>query len=153
MIIKNLKEKIVKKLSWVNIEQKIYKLYLKSHKAYERKKYLIANYYSNLIYKRYNCCISPGAQIGKNLSLPHPVGVVIGEGVKIGDNVVVYQNVTLGRKNRNVEEYPTIEDNVIIYCNSTVAGKITIGHDSVIGCNSVVLKSVESNSKCVGVVK
>lgn len=149
-MIKLLLKKII---PWLNIEQKIYRIYLKEHKAYENKHYHLANYYSYKIYKKYNCCIAPGAIIGKNIKFPHPVGVVIGEGVNIGDNCTIYQNVTLGRKNKDIAEYPTIGNNVTIYCNSTVIGDITIGDNCIIGCNSVVLKSVEDNSKCVGVVK
>lgn len=74
-------------------------------------------------------------------------------GVEIGDNVTIYQNVTLGRKNKEVAEYPKIEDNVVIYCNSTIIGNIKVGNNAIIGCNSLILKSVENNSICKGVVK
>ena len=148
-----LKKIILKITPWIAQNERIYKLYLKSNKWYKRNRPYVAYYYSYKIKKKYGCVISPKAQIGKNLNLPHPIGVVIGEGVKIGDNVSIYQNVTLGRKNMNVPEYPCIGNNVIIYCNSTVIGNINIGDNSIIGCNSVVLRSVESNSKCVGVVK
>ena len=72
---------------------------------------------------------------------------------KIGENCTIYQNVTLGRKNKDIAEYPSIGNNVTIYCNSTIVGNIEVGENSIIGCNTVVLKSVEPNSKCVGVVK
>ena len=85
--------------------------------------------------------------------MPHPIGIVIGAGARIGENCVIYQNVTIGRKYRDIAEYPNIGDNVIIYCNSVLIGDINVGKNSVIGCNSVVLKSVDENSKCVGVVK
>ncbi len=149
-MIKNILKKVI---PWMERDKKIYKLYVKSRKWLMRNKEQIASYYSYKIYKRYGCEISPNAEIGKNLVLPHPVGVVIGEGVKIGDNCVIYQNVTLGRKNRDIAEYPTIGDNVTIYCNSTLIGNISIGNNSIIGCNSVVMKSIKENSKCVGVVK
>lgn len=140
-------------IPWKNQDKKIYKIYKKSRKSFLKGKKFFAYYYSHKIYKKYGCCISPKAEIGSNLMLPHPLGIVIGEGVKIGDNCTIYQNVTLGRKNKDIPEYPIIEDGVTIYCNSSVVGNITIGKETVIGCNSIVLKSVEPNSRCVGVVK
>lgn len=153
-----MKNKLIKKIvinmiPWLNQSEKIYKLYKKSNKCIDGKKERIAYYYFYKIYKRYGCCISPKAKIGKNLTLPHPVGIVIGEGVEIGDNVTIYQNVTLGRKNKDIAEYPKIGSNVTIYCNSVVVGNISIGDNTIIGCNSTILKSVEPNSKCMGVVK
>lgn len=149
-MIKNILKKVI---PWMERDKKIYKLYVKSRKWAMRNKKQIASYYSYKIYKRYGCEISPNAEIGKNLVLPHPVGVVIGDGVRIGDNCVIYQNVTLGRKNRDIAEYPTVGDNVTIYCNSILIGNINIGNNSIVGCNSVVMKSIKENSKCVGVVK
>ena len=113
----------------------------------------ISNYYSDKIYKKYNCYIHGSAEIGENLRIPHPIGVVIGDGVKIGKNVVLYQNVTLGRRHRDIPEYPTIDDDTIIYSNSVVAGKIHIGKKCVIGCNSTVLKDIEDGTRVSGVVK
>lgn len=138
---------------WMEQDKKIYKLYKKSNKWIKRGSTYLAYYYSYKIYKKYGCIISPKAQIGQSLKLPHPIGIVIGEGVKIGDNVVIYQNVTIGRKNMDVAEYPIIGNNVIIYCNSVIIGNIIVGDNSTIGCNTVVLKSVDKNSTCTGVVK
>ena len=148
-----LKEFIKNFIPWIEQFKKIEKLYRKSNKHFKKGHKQIAYYYAYKISKRYNCYIAPNAEIGKNLSLPHPTGIVIGEGVQIGDNCVIYQNVTLGRKNKDISEYPTIGNNVVIYCNSAVIGKISIGDNSIIGCNSVVLKSIENGSRCVGVVK
>lgn len=148
-----LKRTIIENLPWANIDKKIYKNYIKSKKAYKKGKIQLSNYYFYRIVKRYGCYISPKAEIGKNLKLPHPTGVVIGEGVKIGTNCTIYQNVTLGRKSIEKAEYPIIEDNVIIYCNSVIIGNVKIGKNSIIGCNTTILKSVEANSKCTGVVK
>ncbi len=150
--------KLIKKIAvgiipWINQSQKIYKIYKRANNCIKKNKIHFAEYYFYKIYKRYGCCISPKAKIGENLTLPHPVGIVIGEGVEIGDNVTIYQNVTLGRKNKDIAEYPKIGNNVTIYCNSVVVGDISIGDNTVIGCNSTILKSVEPNSKCVGVVK
>lgn len=148
-----IKKVVIDIIPWLNQSEKIYKLYQKANKCIERKKEYLADFYFYKIYKKYGCCISPKAQIGKNLTLPHPIGIIIGEGVKIGDNVTIYQNVTLGRKNKDISEYPKIGNDVTIYCNSVVVGDISIGDNTIIGCNSTVLKSVEPNSKCVGVVK
>lgn len=88
--------------------------------------------------------IHPGAQIGEYFSIDHGTGVVIGETCIIGNHVTLYQGVTLGAKNFsydsnghpiNVPRHPVIEDNVTIYSNSSVLGRITVGHDSVIGGN------------------
>ena len=152
-ILEKIKKYVKKIVPWSQQDEKIYNLYKKSNKYIKKGKNHLADYYAYKIYRKYGCIISPKAEIGENFILPHPVGIVIGEGVKIGNNCIIYQNVTLGRKNRNMAEYPNIGDNVIIYCNSTVAGNINIGNNSIIGCNSVILKSVDSNSKCVGVVK
>lgn len=147
-------KKIIKCIiPWYSISRKIYYIYKLSNYFYKKGFITLAKICSYKIYKKYNCCISFKATIGKNVDFPHPVGIVIGENVKIGNNCVIYQNVTLGRKNRNIANYPTIGNNVIIYCNSTIIGKIEIGDNSIIGCNTVVMKSVEKNSICTGVVK
>lgn len=84
----------------------------------------------------------------KNISLIHGgVGVVIHGLSTIGKNVVIWQNVTIGQRNGGC---PTIEDNVIIFCNSIVIGDIVVGHDSVIGAGSVVLDSIPPFSLAVG---
>lgn len=148
-----IKELLKKLIPWINKDKKIYRLYLKANQNYRKHNRLLAEYYSYKIYKKYKCCISPKADIESGIKLPHPVGVVIGEGVKIGRNCVIYQNVTIGRKYSDIAEYPTIGNNVTIYCNSALIGNIEIGDNSIIGCNSVVLKSVKKDSRCVGVVK
>lgn len=88
-----------------------------------------------------------------SLILSHPVGIVIASDAKIGENVVVYQNVTIGRKSINCDsskEYPIIEDNVIIYSGAVIGGGITVGANSVVGPNAVVTKDVPLNSLVVG---
>lgn len=96
--------------------------------------------------------IHPGARIGKSFFIDHGTGVVIGETTVIGDNVKIYQGVTLGALNVRKEEalkkrHPTIEDNVIIYSGTTILGGDTvIGHDSVVGGNVWLTGSVAPNS-------
>ncbi len=102
--------------------------------------------------------IHPGAQIGDHFCIDHGTGVVIGETCIIGSHVMLYQGVTLGAKNftldetgvpLNIPRHPIIEDNVTIYSNASVLGRITIGHDSVIGGNVWQTRSVPPNSLIV----
>ncbi len=92
--------------------------------------------------------IQPGAQIGKNFFIDHGTGVVIGETAVIGDNVKIYQGVTLGatqvaKSLRGMKRHPTIEDNVIIYSGSSIlGGETVIGHDTIVGGNVWITKSV-----------
>jgi serine O-acetyltransferase len=96
--------------------------------------------------------IHPGAQIGKCFFIDHGTGTVIGETTLIGDNVKIYQGVTLGalfveKKMAKKKRHPTIEDNVIIYARSTIlGGETVIGHDTVIGGNVWLTESVPPNS-------
>ncbi|MDR3350650.1 MAG: serine acetyltransferase [Prevotellaceae bacterium] len=102
--------------------------------------------------------IHPGAEIGEYFSIDHGTGVVIGETCIIGNHVRLYQGVTLGAKGFtmdnnglpvNVPRHPIIEDNVIIYSNSTILGRITVGHDSVIGGNIWQVYSVPPYSRII----
>ena len=96
--------------------------------------------------------IHPGAKIGRGVFIDHAVGVVIGETAIVGDNVLIYQQVTLGGVSlSHGKRHPTIEDNVIIGAGAKVLGNITIGKDSKIGANSVVIKDVPPSSTAVGV--
>jgi serine O-acetyltransferase len=90
--------------------------------------------------------------IGKNIKLPHPLGIVIGAGVVIKDNVTIFQQVTLGGKGGfHKLDYPIIENNVIIYAGAKILGSVTIGQNSIIGANSVVLSDIPPDSVAVGV--
>jgi serine O-acetyltransferase len=101
--------------------------------------------------------IHPGAVIGRRFFIDHGTGVVIGETTEIGDNVRLYQGVTLGAKSprhgetlRGVKRHPTIEDDVTIYAGSTIlGGDVVIGRGSVIGGNVFLLESVPEDSKVV----
>jgi serine O-acetyltransferase len=96
--------------------------------------------------------IHPGAKIGKGLFIDHGMGVVIGETCEIGDNVVLYQGVTLGGTGKEKgKRHPTIGNNVVIGSGAKVLGSFKIGDDSYVGANSVVLKEVPPNSTVVGV--
>lgn len=102
--------------------------------------------------------IHPGAQIGEYFSIDHGTGVVIGETCIIGNHVTLYQGVTLGAKKFtynengtpvNTPRHPIIEDNVTIYSNSSILGRITIGHDTIVGGNIWLTESVRPYSKIV----
>jgi serine O-acetyltransferase len=96
--------------------------------------------------------IHPGAQIGKGVFIDHGAGVVIGETAIVGDDVTIYQGVTLGGTSlEHVKRHPTIGDRVIIGSGAKVLGNIEIGNDSRIGANAVVTKSVPDHSVVVGV--
>jgi serine O-acetyltransferase len=96
--------------------------------------------------------IHPGAKIGCGFFIDHGMGVVIGETTEIGENVTLYQGVTLGGTGKERgKRHPTIGNNVVVGAGAKVLGNITIGDDSKIGAGSVVLKDVGENSTVVGI--
>jgi serine O-acetyltransferase len=109
---------------------------------------LLPRVFSEYIHGKTGIDIHPAATIGRSFFIDHGTGVVIGATAVIGDNVKVYQGVTLGalqvdKSLANVKRHPTIEDNCILYANSTIlGGRTIIGHDSVIGGNSWLTESV-----------
>jgi len=99
-----------------------------------------------------NIDIHPGATIGENVFIDHGIGVVIGETAIVGNNVTIYQGVTLGGVSLNPgKRHPTIEDDVTIGAGAKILGNITIGKGSKIGANSVVVKNVPEYSTVVGI--
>lgn len=115
--------------------------------CYKNNLNLLTHLFKYIIFREYNCIISPKAQIGKQLKFPHPLGIVIGENVKIGSQVTIYQNVTLGQ---NLGYYPEVGDNVIIYANAVIIGNVKIGNHVIIGANSVVIKDIPDNAIVAG---
>ena len=96
--------------------------------------------------------IHPGAKIGEGFFIDHGMGVVIGETAEIGENVVLYQGVTLGGTSRQkVKRHPTLGNNVVVGVGAKLIGDITIGENSKIGAGSVVVTSVPANATVVGV--
>ena len=96
--------------------------------------------------------IHPGATIGEGFFIDHGTGVVIGETTVIGDNVTLFQGVTLGGTGKQTgKRHPNIGNNVVVGTGAKVLGNITIGENSYIGANAVVIKDVPSNSTVVGV--
>ncbi len=95
--------------------------------------------------------IHPGARIGKGLFIDHGSGVVIGETTEIGDNVTLYQGVTLGGTGKETgKRHPTLGDNVIVGAGAKVLGSVTVGDDAKIGAGSVVVLDVPKDSTVVG---
>lgn len=96
--------------------------------------------------------IHPGARLGNNVIIDHGMGTVIGETAEIGDNVIIYQGVTLGGTDTHkVKRHPTIECHVVIGAGAKVLGNIVIGRGSRIGANSVVIENVPPFSTVVGI--
>lgn len=110
---------------------------------------------TELAHARTGIDIHPAAQIGDHFCIDHGTGVVIGETAIIGAHVVLYQGVTLGAKNFEYDEegrpidlprHPILEDNVTVYSNTSILGRVTIGHDTVIGGNVWLTQDVPANS-------
>ncbi len=96
--------------------------------------------------------IHPGAKFGKRVFIDHGKGVVIGETAEIGNNVVIYQGVTLGgTSTKRVKRHPTLGDNIVVGCGAKILGNINIGDNCQIGANSVVIKDVPANSTVIGI--
>ena len=123
-----------------------------SHFLYVNKKYFLARYISEKAKRKTGIEIHPGATIGKGLFIDHGVGVVIGETAILGDNVTLYQGVTLGGTGKEKgKRHPTLGDNVMVSTGAKILGSFTVGENSKIGAGSVVLKEVPPNSTVVGV--
>jgi len=126
--------------------------YRLAHKLYKRKRYFLARWISQRAVRKTGIEIHPGATIGRGLFIDHGHGVVIGETAIIGDNVTLYQGVTLGGTGKEQgKRHPTIGNNVMISAGAKVLGSFTIGENSKIGAGSVVLQEVPPNSTVVGV--
>lgn len=123
-----------------------------AHFFYKKKMFFIARVISQLSRFFTGIEIHPGAKIGRRFFIDHGMGVVIGETCEIGDNVTVYQGVTLGGTGKEKgKRHPTIKDNALIASGAKVLGSITIGENAKIGAGSVVLKDVPPNSTVVGI--
>lgn len=123
-----------------------------AHFFYRHRFYLIARLISQFSRWVTQIEIHPGAKIGEGLFIDHGAGLVIGETTEIGDNVTIYQGVTLGGTGKEKgKRHPTIEDNVVISTGAQILGSFTVGKNSKIGAGSVVLKPVPPNSTVVGV--
>ena len=126
--------------------------YRVAHRLYEKGHYFWARWVSQRAVRKTGIEIHPGAKIGKGLFIDHGNGVIIGETAIIGDNVTLYQGVTLGGTGKeHGKRHPTIGNTVMISAGAKVLGSFTIGDNSKIGAGSVVLREVPPCSTVVGV--
>lgn len=123
-----------------------------AHWFYKKNWLLVARIISQRARKKTGIEIHPAAKIGKGIFIDHGSGVVIGETTEIGNNVTIYQGVTLGGTGKeHGKRHPTIDDDVMISAGAKVLGPVHIGQGSKIGAGSVVLKDVPAYSTVVGV--
>lgn len=107
---------------------------------------------------KYGVYIGRNSVIGSNIKIPHHTSIVIGDRVQIGNDVTIYQGVTIGvvnnkniiKADNNKNIYPIIKNGVTIYANTTIVGNVIIGENSIIGANSFVNTDIESNSIYIG---
>lgn len=126
--------------------------YRKAHKQYLKGHYFQARRISQKAARKTGIEIHPGAVIGKGFFIDHGSGVIIGETTIIGDNVTLYQGVTLGGTGKETgKRHPTLCDNVMVSAGAKIIGSFTIGENSKIGAGSVVLEEVPPNCTVVGV--
>lgn len=131
--------------------------YRLAHELYLLDIPLIPRMLTEMAHSETGIDIHPAAKIGEHFTIDHGTGVVIGATCIIGNNVKLYQGVTLGAKSfplddegnpiKGIPRHPILEDNVIVYANATVLGRVTIGHDCVIGANVWVTKDMEPGTK------
>lgn len=123
-----------------------------SHRLYQKKHFFLARMISQWGRGFTGIEIHPGAKIGRGLFIDHGAGVVIGETAEVGDNVTIYHGVTLGGTGKDEgKRHPTVGDNVLLGTGCKVLGPITIGENSRVGANSVVLKCIPANATAIGI--
>ena len=130
-----------------------------AHWLWQRKWRITARFLSQFSRFITGIEIHPGARIGRKLFMDHGTGIVVGETAEIGDNVTLYQGVTLGGvapsidsdSQRGVKRHPTLKNNVIIASGAQIIGPITVGNCARVGANSVVLKDVPDQTTVVGI--
>lgn len=133
--------------------------YRVAHKLLELEVPLIPRFISEMAHSETGIDIHPRAKIGENFTIDHGTGVVIGSTSIIGNDVKIYQGVTLGAKSfplddegkpiKGIPRHPVVEDNVVIYSGATILGRITIGEGSVIGGNVWVTRNIPPKSRIV----
>lgn len=123
-----------------------------AHKFYTKRHYFLARWISQQSRKKTGIEIHPGAIIGKGLFIDHGMGVIIGETCEIGDNVTLYQGVTLGGTGKeHGKRHPTIGNGVMVSAGAKILGSFTVGDNSRIGSGSVVLSEVPEDCTVVGI--
>lgn len=123
-----------------------------AHALYKRQLLFMARIVSQVSRFFTGIEIHPGAKIGRRFFIDHGMGIVIGETCEIGNDVTIYQGVTLGGTGKEKgKRHPTLHDNVLVATGAKVLGSISIGEGSKVGAGSVVLKDVPANSTVVGI--
>jgi serine O-acetyltransferase len=129
-------------------------LYLRAMIFFRRHGYFrLAQMVGNRLQRKYGLFISHNAQFPRSLDLRHPIGVVIGDGVKLGERVKIFQNVTLGGARLGdwkANNYPEVGDDTVIFAGAVLVGKIKIGKHCVVGANSVVTRDVPDYATVAG---
>lgn len=129
--------------------------YRAAHVLYQLGVPRIPRMLTELAHSRTGIDIHPASQIGDHFCIDHGTGVVIGETAIIGSHVVLYQGVTLGAKNfeydengkpKDIPRHPILEDHVTVYSNTSILGRVTIGHDTIVGGNIWLTQDVPANS-------
>ena len=127
-------------------------IYRLAHSAWRHGFHVLGRWLSHLGRFLTGIEIHPGAELGERLFIDHGMGVVIGETAVIGNDVTLYQGVTLGGTSlKGGKRHPTLQDNVIVGAGAQVLGPITVGHGARIGANAVVLKDVPACATMVGI--
>lgn len=123
-----------------------------AHWFWTKKWFFLARFISQFSRFLTGIEIHPGAKIGRRFFIDHGMGVVIGETCEIGDDVIIFQGVTLGGTGHEKgKRHPTLEDNVLVATGAKVLGSIKIGKNSKVGAGSIVLNDVPENSTVVGI--
>ena len=126
--------------------------YRVAHKLYKSGHYFWARWISQRAVRKTGIEIHPGAEIGENFFIDHGNGVIIGETAVVGNNVTLYQGVTLGGTGKeHGKRHPTIGDNVMISAGAKIIGSFKVGENSKVGAGSVVIEEVPPNCTVVGV--
>lgn len=114
----------------------------------KKKHRILYHFVDDKLRKSYHVIIGSDCSIGRKLFLPHPHNVVIGKEAIVGDNCTIYHDVTLGQ---NLNRYPHVGDNVIIYAGAKIIGDVSVGDNAIVGANAVVTADVPSNAIVGGV--
>ena len=124
----------------------------RAHKHYKKGRKFLAHKIAARAHRKTGIEIHPAAVIGEGVFIDHGTGVVIGETAVVGDNCTIYQGVTLGGTGKDTgKRHPTLGNNVLVGAGAKVLGPFTVGDNSKIAANAVVLKEIPPNSTCVGV--
>lgn len=114
----------------------------------------LARSMANQLRRQFGCIVSPKAVIGPGIRMPHPLGIVIGEGVSIGPNCTIYQQVTLGGARRGdwqAGRYPVLEQDVVLFTGAKILGAVHLGAAATVGANAVVTRDVPAGHVAVGI--